>query len=270
MHFPVERIEQLISIGQEIEKGSGDLTSIDSSLGWLKNVYHHDQWTSVCQNLSTDKHIALLKAVTLAYSRLNIGGGSVAAPIWIYRVLDERICFCESCHIAKWMIDHSLNDWIPFGSSIKRNIFLQIPDQEYTQISGSLYWYLAMIEWSAKEEKARKHQLIENRQKEAKAARLEEKQIKQKEHQSRGKILVEKRKKLIGELSPLPIRERIAHVANDDNHTVHYYPEEWAALDDCQLKDMDSSTREKLIYKTKAIKAGRWKVLRNKLKKLQQ
>lgn len=86
------------------------------------------EWYTVCELLSIDEHIALLKAVVMAMRYAGWDSGSVAPGIWIYKKIEERVSKKQALEIAMWVIDRCDNPWMPFGTQKARKIFVDSYD----------------------------------------------------------------------------------------------------------------------------------------------
>jgi hypothetical protein len=82
----------------------------------------------ICESLSIDDHIALLKAVVMAMRYAGWDSGSVAPCIWVYKKLEERVSNKVAREIATWVIDRSNNPWAPFGTQKARESFIAAKD----------------------------------------------------------------------------------------------------------------------------------------------
>lgn len=85
---------------------------------------HWREWYPVCEDLSIEDHTALLKAVVMAMRFSDWDSGSVAPGIWIYKKLEEKVPKTVVDEIARWIIERSDNQWMPFGRVKARELFL--------------------------------------------------------------------------------------------------------------------------------------------------
>jgi hypothetical protein len=86
------------------------------------------EWYPICESLSIDDHIALLKAVVMAMRYAGWDSGSVAPCIWVYKKLEERVSNKVAKEMATWIIDRCDNPWAPFGTQKARESFIAAKD----------------------------------------------------------------------------------------------------------------------------------------------
>jgi hypothetical protein len=108
---------------------------------------HWREWYPVCESLSVDDHIALLKAVVMAMRYAGWDGGSVAPCIWVYNKLEARVSNKVAKEMATWVIDRCDNPWAPFGTQKARKFFIAAKDTDFTDDdSDSLRLKLLLME----------------------------------------------------------------------------------------------------------------------------
>jgi hypothetical protein len=74
-------------------------------------------WKQVGNALSESDLLALIKAIVVAEKILsNWGAGSVSPAIWLFRIFEEKYPHGAG-QLADWMLAHSNNGWLPYGSS---------------------------------------------------------------------------------------------------------------------------------------------------------
>lgn len=79
------------------------------------NRLHWNTWDCALESLSQVDHEAVAKGLVIAEEAHRWCGGSVAAAIWVYRSFGRKFpAHAES--LAEWMLEHSMNPWVPFGS----------------------------------------------------------------------------------------------------------------------------------------------------------
>ena len=147
---------------------------------------HWREWYPVCESLSVDDHIALLKAVVMAMRYAGWDGGSVAPCIWVYNKLEERVSPKVAKEMAIWVIDRCDNPWAPFGTQKARKLFIATKDADSTDdYSGSLRLKLLLMESVGRAEGEQARGKIEKEQQIAKGKRLEKRNLDVEKHQKR-------------------------------------------------------------------------------------
>lgn len=167
---------------------------------------HWKDWYPVCENLSIDDHVALLKAVVMAMRYSGWDSGSVAPGIWIYKKLEEKVQLNAAAEIALWVIERCSNPWMPFGTQKARQIFIThqkdfIGDDD----AGSLAWKIHFLETSDRIQREQIQLELQKQQQAEKAKRLEMKKELAEAHLARKSEKESLRKQTRGadyELSP--------------------------------------------------------------------
>ena len=80
------------------------------------NRLHWQTWRQLSLGLSNNELIDLYKGLVKAEKELKWMGGSVAAAIWIYRLIEERNLDSDY-KIADYGFENCDNPYIPFGNS---------------------------------------------------------------------------------------------------------------------------------------------------------
>ncbi len=74
-------------------------------------------WTDLTVNLSAQEIVALIKALTVTERDVpQMNAGSVSPVIWLYRHLRQRFPG-EYTELEKWILQHTNNDYLPWGTS---------------------------------------------------------------------------------------------------------------------------------------------------------
>ncbi len=73
-----------------------------------------ETWYQIADTLSENKIVALIKALTLLEQYPSFKAGSVAPAIWLFRRLPDANGRVE---LINWILNHTENDYLPFGSS---------------------------------------------------------------------------------------------------------------------------------------------------------
>jgi hypothetical protein len=73
-------------------------------------------WYPVADSLSDSELEALIRALTIAERDFrSFGGGSVSGVIWTFRRLEQRMpCMLDT--LANWILAHTSNPYLPFGT----------------------------------------------------------------------------------------------------------------------------------------------------------
>jgi hypothetical protein len=227
---------------------------------------HWQGWYSVCENLPIEEHIALFKAVVMAMRYSGWDGGSVAAGIWVYRQLEEKISNNHAADVAKWAIDHSDNPWMPFGNQRDRESFLTCKDIDTSENrSGSMLFKIKLNQSSERSRREQAQQELQKQQHLAKDRRvaLREKEaeaqlVRKKDHDNKRLQII-----LIGE--QLDVANRLQLLVEHYDLPIHSFPSIWAEVEKEAIKTINKDLREKLIVRLSGFHKGPWKLLREHL-----
>ena len=90
---PQHIVDKLIKLGSITNLDEPDIAADFDQLRSYEYLgrIHWRGWFSVCDSLSIEEHIILLKAVVMAMRYSGWDGGSVAPGIWVFKKLEERI-----------------------------------------------------------------------------------------------------------------------------------------------------------------------------------
>lgn len=116
--IPQEFLDYLIAVGEgsrfddclQIPQRFPELSS-----GQVMRL-HFSAWYEIAEPIESEKLAALIKAMTVTEMRVpHFGAGSVSPVIWLFRVLSNRQ-FVGLEILADWILAHSDNPYLPFGS----------------------------------------------------------------------------------------------------------------------------------------------------------
>ncbi len=114
--IPIGLIDHLIEIGRQ--EAFEDLEQIGmvfpaASQGAFMRLCSNP-WDQIAQDLSEESLICLIKSLTVLEQQSNFKAGSVAPVIWLYRHVPNGR---ERIDLIDWILSHTKNDYLPFGSS---------------------------------------------------------------------------------------------------------------------------------------------------------
>ena len=209
---------------------------------------HWGEWDAVIATLPVDDVVALFKIMVVLGREAHWSGGSVAAPIWIYRELLRRDQVL-GLSMADWALARTNNPYVPFGTQNGGARSLQ----EWNEFQ------IRKAEWKAENLER------ERRQAEEAARKRQEKQKAHQERMARQAGETQHRRQLIAQMDSISLSERLCYIAEDDTHHISFYPEAFAEISDTELAAMSSDILHKL--QTKLAKSGLrgWKRLHRRL-----
>ena len=118
--IPAKFIQQLVTLG---DRADLDFPNAESYFEVLRPytkfmVGSWNDWYPICDSLSIEENVAVLKSLVLTERIAGIGFiDSGSSAIWVYRRLAIRASYRLSYELACWVIDNSNNPWMPFGFS---------------------------------------------------------------------------------------------------------------------------------------------------------
>lgn len=225
---------------------------------------HWSEWDHICESLSVDDHIALLKAIVMAMRYAGWDSGSVAPCIWVYRKLEERVSRKVAREIAIWVIDRSNNPWAPFGTQKARESLIATKDTDFTDDdSGNLRSKLIFMESAEYSERENARQEIENEQQIVKAKRLEERNLNVEKHQERKDEKAQIRQQVITVGEQIDAVGRLQLIIDHKDMPLLSFPSTWAEVPLEALKGLDEPSRNALVHRLTGQKKGPWKKLRD-------
>jgi hypothetical protein len=232
----------LILLGQSLA-----IDEIESILRRLErfdaiNRLHWTSWDSVTSELDEINLGALAKGLVIAEGALGWIGGSVAGAIWVFRRYSEKFRD-RSDALAEWMLSHSNNPWVPFGSNRGNARTLQ---EVKAQNCNSAMRRKAIHE----EEEFRKHLSFAKKSVHARLTKI---------RKSISHASTEIRRELIEELKAAPIGQRLLHIALDEEHPIEFYPVELLTEPFSNLEEVESWALEQIIKKTECCSRGPWR-----------
>ena len=89
------------------------------------NCRHWSDWNELCEGWNDERLEALFLGLASIERTIRLSGGSVAAAIWIFRILDQRLDVGRMFELAELTFD-GINEYTPFGSYRLRTAFVTV------------------------------------------------------------------------------------------------------------------------------------------------
>jgi hypothetical protein len=209
---------------------------------------------------------AIIKGlVRLEVARLTRADGSVSGISRAYHIMEIRDPIA-AMEIAAWVVDHTRNHFLPFGSMVTHANFCRVK-------SRATSWKQCREELSRAQSEFRDRQIrvaieVANQKPEgqhrrkiwqAVAARINSGQT----TIQRARSLA--RRQLLSVLSALSAKEQLEHIAWDDSHPLCFYTHDLCDFTPHDVQQLDPVTRERLMAKLKDRKSGPWQKLAKRL-----
>lgn len=215
------------------------------TLDWINRFGPLSAWEPVAANLATDALAWLTKSLVLAEREFHWLGGSVAAPIWLFRVYAARPDGNADA-LANWILaNRGRNSYVPFGRMTSAR---------------------SVEEWHA-QQRAREQRRTDLQVgiEDGKRRKVERAQEAKQRHEERRLINKERSARLHAELKRL--REingwqRLARIASDAALPLEAIPSELIA--DCILDvgALDHEARRSLLARIDQRRGRMWRRLR--------
>ncbi len=111
-------LNRLGALRSEVDPAIDRLLSECPELGksdWINRYGPASEWNAIATQYPTPILEWLIRALVTVERDLRWLGGSVAAPIWLFRNYQSRID-CDADALANWILCNRGNDYLPFGS----------------------------------------------------------------------------------------------------------------------------------------------------------
>ncbi len=246
--IPEHVLQKLITAGITDDPFGSD------SLAILESIKEHHEvnslrpetWQAICEPLSSEDLVAIIKSLTVLEEKLGWKAGSVSGIIWVTKILQWRFSDKYSS-VVDWVLQRTSNPYAPFGT--------------VNLGAKSLEDFYRLEDMKIQRRKIAEEISVRQRA-EAQERRRAEKKLKKKriiiqlkmQHQKS----LERNKVLLKILKMNPIAQ-LVFIAHDSKHKIDYYPDKFALCEDKVLEGLDKETRELFTIKLVDRKKGVWK-----------
>lgn len=110
-------VDRLIAIAMtdQIER-LGQIVEADAYLRSVQPMnLGHERWMTLAAPLGPEQLVALIKALTLVENIPGVLGGSVSPVIWLCDLVGQHPAV-DADELANWVLAHTKNPYLPFGS----------------------------------------------------------------------------------------------------------------------------------------------------------
>jgi hypothetical protein len=239
---PAVALEALIQLGTSHPGHERDALLLRVNEWEPINRLHWDTWDQVLDPLTESDHEGMAKGLVMAEETHHWCGGSVAATIWVYRSFAHKFP-SRAEPLAEWMLTHSTNPWVPFGSN--RGSARSLGEHRDQQVRKATRRGHSLNEQNAREELRVVKEAVRKRL----APYRDQVQ----------KAVSSARADLVAEVGALSAKQRLEHLAWDDRHPLSFYPVEIADCVTAVWSDLDQETRNVFLNRVKSIPRGPWK-----------
>lgn len=167
-------------------------------MDWINRFGPADAWAGIASGLDTKTLERLIKILVVAEREFEWLGGSVAAPIWLFRAYQER-SDGDANSLGDWVLrNRGRNDYIPFG--------------RMTSACSLGEWH---VEQRLREQRRGSHRLREQEQEDAKRQRMEQSVERSAEREEASQRRHGELQVRIGQLQALDAHARLSRIATD-------------------------------------------------------
>jgi hypothetical protein len=242
--IPKSVLNDLIALGKLSESEEVERNQIFSQLKSFDRCgrTHANAWISATEKLNIEQLSSLARGLVFAEELLpGWNGGSVSGIIWIFQVYQKQAP-TNSDELASWILQHSTNNYVPYG--INRGGAKSVSDFKEHRKAKELHRIQSGKHAEAEQHCKTIRELVTQRQ--------------QHETTMLQKAKAQVRQELLAQLDKLQTKERLEHIAWDDEHDLTFYPENYADVTLAEFNSLDEISHERLISKLKSRHKGCW------------
>jgi hypothetical protein len=214
---------------------------------WINRYGSASEWSEIADLYTTPVLAWLVKVLVTAERELRWIGGSVAAPIWLFRAYQQR-SDATADPLAEWIFRNKGNDYLPFGSMSAARSLAE--------------WRFEKIQRASRRGA---HIARQQAEVDAKAAALLAKHDKA---IHRGRVAQARKQdveQLIKRLQALTPEARLQLIANDESIPLGALPKAMISSLIEAAQQSTSENRNRLLRRIDRRQSGLWKALRNRL-----
>ena len=214
---------------------------------WINRYGPADKWRSIAARYSTPVLSSLIRILVTSERALRWSGGSVAAPIWLFRAYQERPDG-DAEDLAEWIFLHRGNDYLPFGSMTSARTVAEWREREARKPARR----------AAHEDR---HRLLAD----TKARRLQERMEKAELRRQQGLTRKPSIEKLVAAIAAMAPADRLDLIARDTSVPLGALPE--ALIASCleAAEHLPAPARLALARHIGTRQARHWRQLRQRL-----
>lgn len=242
--IPNHVLQNLITLGNLSENDNPERRQLFDALKPFDSCgrTHANAWISATEKFDAEQTSSLIRGLVFAEEVLpGWNGGSVSGIIWAFRAFQQKAPENANA-LADWVLKHSTNNYVPHG--LNRAGAKSVEEYEAYR--------------RAKE--SRRVQSEEHSEAEQHCKKIRETVTQRQQHEV---VLLQNAKaqaraKLIEQLDSLSLKERLEHIAWDDEHDLSFFPEKYSEVALTEIDSLDEVSHDRLISKLKQRHKGRW------------
>ena len=242
--IPKSVLNDLIALGKLSESEKAARDQIFNQLKPFNRCgrTHANAWISATDKLNFEQLSSLARGLVFAEESLpSWNGGSVSSVIWVFQAYQKKAP-TNSDELANWILQPSTNNYVPYGVNRLRTKSVA-EFKEYRKAKEQRRIQSGKHSEAEQHCKTIRELVTERLQQEAIALQ---------------KAKAQARQELLAQLDKLPTKERLEHIAWDDEHDLTFYPENYADVMPTEFNSLDEISRERLVSKLKSRHKGCW------------
>ena len=245
--IPNQVLQNLIALGNLSENDSPERRQLFDALKPFDSCgrTHANAWISATEKLNAEQISSLTRGLVFAEELLpRWNGGSVSGIIWTFRAFHQKAPE-QANELANWVLEHSTNNYVPHG--LNRAVTKSVEEYEtYRRAKESRR--IQSEQYSEAEQHCKKIRETVTQRQQHEAALLQ-------------KAKAQARAELIEMLDCLTPKERLEHIAWDDEHDLTFFPEKYSEIALIEIDSLDEISRDRLVFKLKQRHKGCWSEL---------
>ena len=250
-----DRVEALLNrlgtlrseVDPSIDRLLGECPELVSS-DWINRYGPASEWNVVAAQYPTEVLEWLIRVLVTAERELRWLGGSVAAPIWLFRNYQSRR-ESDAEDLANWILRNRGNDYLPFGSMTS---------------AGSL------DEWRMEQSRRAARQAAHVKRQESNATEKADRVRSNQDRVEQRKIMSKSRKHalddLLKQLEAMAPEKRLAYIAHNPAVPLEAFPEAFIESLLQVVASIDDMTRAELLKRIDRRTDRRWNELSMRLR----
>jgi len=245
--IPNHVLQNLIALGSLSENDSLERRQLFDALKPFDSCgrTHANAWIYATEKLNAEQISFLTRGLVFAEELLpGWNGGSVSGIIWTFRAFQQQAPE-KANELANWILKHSTNNYVPHG--LNRAGAKSVEEYEAYR--------------RAKE--SRRVQSEKHSEAEQHCKKIREVVTQRQQHEAAlfQKAKAQARAELIEQLDCLTSKERLEHIAWDDEHDLTFFPEKYSEIALNEIDSLDEISHDRLISKLKQRHKDCWSEL---------
>ena len=240
-------VNRLVSVGDANPTVKSILAVVPDfeHMDWINRFGPADAWATTVSALSTVQLERLFKILVIAEREFDWLGGSVAAPIWLFRAYSQRVD-ADADTLAEWALrNRGRNDYVPFGSMTSARSLEQ--------------WHAEQRARSVRRASQREREQEQEFAKHQRVARAEARSGERRQASEQRHVDLQGR---LERLKSLDVSARLRALATDTELPLEFIPTDLIVDSLSVATSLDQATRKALLKRIDRRRGQHWESLR--------